>query len=57
MTGRDFGNSLEVLQGIDSTDRVVANPPDALEENELFNLASQDAPGTAALQTALPSKP
>jgi hypothetical protein len=55
--GRDFGNALEVLQGIDSTDRVVVNPPDALEENGPVNLASQDAPGTAAPQTALPSKP
>src|SRR5579864_796976 len=55
--GRDFGNTLEVLQGIDPTDRVVVNPPDALEENEPVNLASQDAQGTAAPQTALPSKP
>jgi hypothetical protein len=43
--GRDFGNSLEVLQGIDPTDRIVINPPDALEQDELVNLASQGAPG------------
>ena len=55
--GRDFGNTLEVLQGIDLMDRIVVNPPDALEENELVNLASQVAPGTTAPQSALPSKP
>jgi RND family efflux transporter MFP subunit len=46
--GRDFGNSLEILQGIDPTDRVVINPPDALEQGELVNLAPQAATGNAA---------
>lgn len=55
--GRDFGNSLEVLQGIDATDRIVVNPPDALEQGEHVNLASQDAAGTANPPAALPSKP
>jgi len=55
--GRDFGNALEVLQGIDSTDRIVVNPPDALEQGEPVNLAPQDAPGTAPPQAGLPSKP
>jgi hypothetical protein len=55
--GRDFGNTLEVLQGIDLADRIVVNPPDALEENELVNLAPQDSPGTAAPRAVLPPKP
>ena len=55
--GRDFGNSLEVLQGIDPTDRIVINPPDALEQGEPVNIAPQDAPGSALPHTALPSKP
>jgi RND family efflux transporter MFP subunit len=46
--GRDFGNSLEILQGIDPTDRVVINPPDALEQGELVNLAPQSATGNAS---------
>jgi hypothetical protein len=46
-----------VLQGIDLTDRIVVNPPDALEENEQVKLAPQDAPGSTAPHTALPSKP
>jgi RND family efflux transporter MFP subunit len=45
--GRDLGNALEVLQGIDSKDRVVINPPDALERNELVNLIPEDASGSA----------
>src|ERR1700730_12235657 len=55
--GRDFGNALEVLQGIDPTDRIVVNPPDALEQGEPVNLAPQDAPGSAPPHSALPSKP
>jgi RND family efflux transporter MFP subunit len=44
--GRDLGNAVEVLQGVDAADRVVVNPPDALEPNELVNLAPQDAAGS-----------
>ncbi len=32
--GRDFGNSVEVLQGLEATDSVVLNPPDSLESGE-----------------------
>jgi RND family efflux transporter MFP subunit len=55
--GRDFGNALEVLQGIDPTDRIVVNPPDALEQDQPVNLSPQGAPGNAATPSALPSKP
>jgi hypothetical protein len=55
--GRDFGNTLEVLQGIDPADRIVVNPPDALEENEQVNIAAADAPGAAKPQASSPSKP
>jgi hypothetical protein len=54
--GRDFGDSLEVLQGIDSTDRIVVNPPDALEQGEHVNLSPQDAPGTINPPIAPPSR-
>jgi RND family efflux transporter MFP subunit len=46
--GRDFGNTLEILQGIDPTDRIVINPPDSLEQGESVNVAPQSAPETAA---------
>ena len=52
--GRDFGNTLEVLQGIDPTDRIVINPPDALEQGEEVNIAAQNAAPAAASGT--PSK-
>jgi RND family efflux transporter MFP subunit len=55
--GRDFGNSLEVLQGIDPTDRIVINPPDSLEQNQQVNLAPQDAAATPRAWTTPPSKP
>jgi membrane fusion protein, multidrug efflux system len=32
--GRDFGNSVEVLEGLTPGDSVVVNPPDALEDGE-----------------------
>jgi RND family efflux transporter MFP subunit len=32
--GRDFGTSLEVLQGLTPSDWIVINPPDSLEDNQ-----------------------
>jgi len=29
--GRDFGQKIEILTGVDSKDRVIVNPPDSLE--------------------------
>jgi RND family efflux transporter MFP subunit len=45
--GRDLGNAVEVLQGINSNDKVVVNPPDALEPNELVNLSPENRTGTS----------
>jgi RND family efflux transporter MFP subunit len=55
--GRDLGNSLEVIQGIDATDRIIVNPPDALEQNELVNLAAEDNSGPATPTKPAPTKP
>jgi RND family efflux transporter MFP subunit len=52
--GRDFGNALEVLEGIAPSDRVIVNPPDALEQNELVRLAPQDSAGNAAPPASKP---
>ncbi|MBZ5641318.1 MAG: efflux RND transporter periplasmic adaptor subunit [Acidobacteriia bacterium] len=52
--GRDFGNAVEVLEGIEAGDRVVVNPPDALQEGEQVSIAPQPAenpPGAEAPQT------
>ncbi len=36
--GRDFGTSLEILQGVRATDRVVQNPPDSLETGQTVHV-------------------
>ena len=38
--GRDFGNSVEVLDGITATDAVVINPPDSLEQGEKVDIST-----------------
>jgi RND family efflux transporter MFP subunit len=38
--GRDFGTSLEILQGIRANDRVVQNPPDALENGQAVRVVA-----------------
>jgi RND family efflux transporter MFP subunit len=52
--GRDFGNALEILDGLTPTDRIVINPPDALEQGEEVNIAAQNTAPAAAAGT--PSK-
>jgi hypothetical protein len=36
--GRDYGVSLEVLQGIQGSDWIVVNPADSLEEGQQVNV-------------------
>jgi len=55
--GRDFGNAVEVLDGIAPGDNIVVNPPDALEQGEPVKLAPQDALGNGGPHSAQPSKP
>lgn len=38
--GRDFGDSVEVLTGIDPDDRVVVNPPDSMAANEIVRVSA-----------------
>jgi membrane fusion protein, multidrug efflux system len=38
--GRDFGTSLEILQGVRANDRVVQNPPDSLEDGQTVRVAA-----------------
>lgn len=53
LIGQDFGNSVEILQGIDLTDRIVINPPDSLEQNEPVNLSPE---GASRSDPALPKQ-
>jgi hypothetical protein len=45
--GRDYGTSLEVLQGLSATDWIVLNPPDSLEENVTVNVKQPPPPSGA----------
>jgi membrane fusion protein, multidrug efflux system len=38
--GRDFGNEVEVVAGLNSTDAVIVNPPDSLVSGELVRVVS-----------------
>ncbi len=42
--GRDFGNTVEVFQGIDQRDSIVINPPDSLENGEQVTLSQNNDP-------------
>jgi RND family efflux transporter MFP subunit len=37
--GRDFGNTLEVLSGLNAGDRVIDNPPDSIADGDLVEIA------------------
>jgi RND family efflux transporter MFP subunit len=58
--GRDYGNTLEVLQGLDAMDWIVLNPADALEEGQevrvkAVTMMAPPATGTAAVPPGPPS--
>jgi RND family efflux transporter MFP subunit len=50
--GRDFGVSLEVLQGLRGADWIVLNPADSLEEGQHVNVKEPAAKATGAAPTA-----
>ena len=41
MIGRDFGNKIEILNGLAHTDQIVMNPSDSLEDGQLVNLKNE----------------
>ncbi|HUA13841.1 MAG TPA: efflux RND transporter periplasmic adaptor subunit [Verrucomicrobiae bacterium] len=42
--GRDYGNSLEILGGVDVEDRVIINPSDSLENGQKVHVAASSKP-------------
>jgi membrane fusion protein (multidrug efflux system) len=42
--GRDYGTSLEVLQGVEPNDRVIINPSDSIENGQKVNIAQPNSP-------------
>jgi RND family efflux transporter MFP subunit len=57
--GRDYGTSLEVLQGLQPNDWIVLNPPDSLDEGVQVNVKelAQNAPQNPARPTGAPAAP
>ncbi len=58
--GRDYGTSLEVLQGLDATDWIVLNPTDSLEENQevrVTEILPEARPGSAGPTTGPGNSP
>jgi multidrug efflux pump subunit AcrA (membrane-fusion protein) len=43
--GRNFGESVEVLEGVTTGDQLVLNPPDSLNEGDKVAVAPTAAPG------------
>jgi membrane fusion protein (multidrug efflux system) len=44
--GRDFGSTVEVLEGLNATDRVIMNPPDGISEGMTVQMAQPAEPNT-----------
>ena len=40
--GRDFGATLEIVGGIDASDRIVINPSDSIEEGQQVHVAKSN---------------
>jgi RND family efflux transporter MFP subunit len=58
--GRDYGTSLEVLQGLEPADWIVVNPPDSLDEGQQVNvkeLPQATPPGSKAGSPAAAQPP
>jgi hypothetical protein len=41
--GRDFGNTLEILGGLDVSDQIIINPSDSLDEGQKVRVAKASA--------------
>jgi RND family efflux transporter MFP subunit len=57
--GRDFGTSLEVLQGLEASDWIVLNPPDSIDEGQEARVkeAPKPAESSGTAEKASPSQP
>jgi RND family efflux transporter MFP subunit len=56
--GRDFGTTLEVLQGLDASDSIVLNPADSLEEGQEVRVKEAALKATVpAVQSGSPAPP
>jgi RND family efflux transporter MFP subunit len=51
VVGRDFGNTLEILSGLESDAVVILNPPDSLTDGVLVRIAAPAQPKAPAAQS------
>ncbi|MEA3172715.1 MAG: hypothetical protein QOF42_126 [Gammaproteobacteria bacterium] len=49
--GRDFGNTIEVLSGLEASENVVLNPPDSIADGVTVRIAPPAAPATGKAKT------
>jgi membrane fusion protein, multidrug efflux system len=54
--GRDYGATLEILGGVSSTDQIVINPADSLEDGQSVNVAQPPPTEQQPSQPSSPSK-
>ena len=47
LPGRDFGNEIEVLSGLNANDQVIVNPPDSIVAGERVQVVKSKLPGDA----------
>jgi RND family efflux transporter MFP subunit len=45
--GRDFGNEMEVLSGLNANDQIIVNPPDSIAAGETVEIVKTPQPGGA----------
>jgi RND family efflux transporter MFP subunit len=50
LIGRDFGNKLEVLNGLELTDRIVVNPADSLEDGQTVKVKTEETSGDRVIR-------
>jgi RND family efflux transporter MFP subunit len=55
--GRDFGNEVEIVKGLNANDQVVVNPPDSLSAGQQVQIAPPPTQGTDAAQDGHHAKP
>jgi hypothetical protein len=41
--GRDFGDTIEILGGLEATDSIIINPSDSLSEGQKVRVAQSDS--------------
>ena len=38
--GQDFGNRLEIIEGLESSDEIILNPPDSIQDGDYVEISN-----------------